>query len=179
MRAPVSYMDSCRLVEPHMAVDAASAIPSAVGLVAVIHTHCHHVLPSIYNIRCKVVAERTISVWSLSEQCAVDPHLCIHIHPVKVDVHHLSLVSIINCECLAIPSDTARQCSAAIARRCRSREVALDSPVVGHIECVPLAVVIIQSRHLHRVGECKSPSFVKVNSLAGSGSASYGHNDQE
>ena len=105
------------LVDPHMAIYAASAIPSAVGLVAVIHSHCHHVLFAIFYIRCHIIAERTVAVGSLSEQGAVYPHLSVHIHTVEVDVELLSLVGIIHIECLAIPTDTARQCTAAIARR--------------------------------------------------------------
>ena len=92
VRAPVGYMGSCSLVEPHMAIDAATAIPSAVGLVAVVHAHCHNILSTIYNIRCKVVAEGTVAIGALTEQCAVDPHLGVHIHTVEVDVELFALI---------------------------------------------------------------------------------------
>ena len=75
-----------------MAIDAATAIPSAVGLVAVVHAHCHNILSTIYNIRCKVVAEGTVAIGALTEQCAVDPHLGVHIHTVEVDVELFALI---------------------------------------------------------------------------------------
>ena len=55
MSAPMGDMNHMGLVEPHMAVDTTTAIPSAIRLVAVIHTYRHNVLPAIYDIRCKIV----------------------------------------------------------------------------------------------------------------------------
>ena len=55
--SPVSHMYLFGLHEPHMSVDAAATIPSAVGLVAVVHTHSHHILPSKLQMRRKVIPE--------------------------------------------------------------------------------------------------------------------------
>ncbi len=109
MHPPVFHMHIGGFGKPHMAVDTASAIPSGIRLIAIIHTHSHHVATG-YEIRCDVVFKRAITVRAVAHFLTVDIDTGIHIHSVELNEVAFSLF-FLQIESLAIPSNAARKCS--------------------------------------------------------------------
>lgn len=91
----------------------------------------------------------------------VDPHLAISIDAVKLDKDRLSFHAQWHSECLAIPANATRQCTAASARRRLFTKLAFDTPVVWQIESSPLRIVQIHILSPGNIAELKAPILVE------------------
>ena len=71
------------LREPNMTVDAASAVPTGVRLVAVVYFYNHHVL-ALAKIRSDVIFKRTITIRAGAHFLTVDINGGVHINAIKL-----------------------------------------------------------------------------------------------
>ena len=149
------------LVEPYMAVDATSRIPTAVRLVAIIDLHGDYIIAFLINIRCKVVLECAVAIRTSTQLMTIDIDSGVHIHAIESNGISVILILGIDGEMLAIPSDATRQRTAAGTRRIVGREVALYRPVVWEIEMTPCPVGIVALFHSHRICQIEKPSLVE------------------
>ena len=164
--APMLHMDGIGLRQPHVAIDAAARIPAAVGLVAIIHAHSHHVL-ALLHVGRNIVFKRTVAVRPVANFLTVDIDRRIHIYPVKLqEITVIADCFTINGKVLSIPTYTARQSASRGTTGITHLEVALNSPVVRHVELPPPRIVILGLRHLSRVAQQETPVAVKVQSLS-------------
>ena len=132
-----------------MTVDTTATIPARVRLVAVIHPHGHYVL-ALLHVRRDVILETRIAIRTEADLLAV--HIDRRVHIDAVELQEIFLVdNRRQREMLPVPPDSTRQGTTAGTTGVTHVEVALDGPVVGHIETAPIAVVIIHLRHLSRV----------------------------
>ena len=124
-----------------MAVDAASAVPTAVGLVAVIHLYGDNVVAVGTQPGREFVAETAVSVGTLAQFVTVYIHGGVHIHTVEIDEIAFARLWL-QLQLLAIPPYSAGQCAAARSRRVGSGKVALYRPVVRKVEKPPGGIII-------------------------------------
>ena len=82
--APMLYMDGIGLCEPYVPINAAARVPAAVGLVAVVHTHSHHVV-ALTDVGCDVVLEGTVAVGTEAHLLTVDIDSGVHIDTVELE----------------------------------------------------------------------------------------------
>ena len=101
-----------------MAIDSRTAIPSAVRLPRVIHSHSHGV-HSLLDVRKDIEFERGIAVEMGPHQSPIDIDLQVLVNSLEVEPKRLSLprleVSVL--ESFAIPANASRIVTAAISRR--------------------------------------------------------------
>lgn len=101
-----------------MAIDSRTAIPSAVRLPRVIHSHSHGV-HSLLDVRKDIEFERGIAVEMGPHQSPIDIDLRVLVNSLEVEPKRLSLprleVSVL--ESFAIPANASRIVTAAISRR--------------------------------------------------------------
>lgn len=101
-----------------MAIDSRTAIPSAVRLPRVIHSHSHGV-HSLLDVRRDFEFERGIAVEMGPHQSSIDIDLRVLVNSLEVEPKRLSLprleVSVL--ESFAIPANASRIVTAAISRR--------------------------------------------------------------
>ena len=134
--SPQGHMDVGKRAQPHVAVDAAAAVPARVGLLGVVDVHGHHVA-ALAEPGSEVVAERGIAVGASAETMAVDVDGGVHVGAVEVDVGVLFKLFGTHFKALSVPADAAGESSAAGAAGIVDAEVALDGPVVGQREASP------------------------------------------
>ena len=128
--------------KPNMAIDAATAVPTAVGLVAVVHFDSDHIVTFFIYIRCKVVFETAISIGAGAELMAVDIDRGVHVDTIEANDIAVELLLGVDGEMLAIPAHSSGQGTTAGTRGITWQEVALDRPVVGQVERSPSLVGI-------------------------------------
>ena len=101
-----------------MAIDSRTAIPSAVRLPRVIHSHSHGV-HSLLDVRRDIEFERGIAVEMGPHQSSIDIDLRVLVNSLEVEPKRLSLprleVSVL--ESFAIPANASRIVTAVISRR--------------------------------------------------------------
>ena len=101
-----------------MAIDSRTAIPSAIRLPRVIHSHSHGV-HSLLDVRRDIEFERGIAVEMGPHQSSIDIDLRVLVNSLEVEPKRLSLprleVSVL--ESFAIPANASRIVTAAISRR--------------------------------------------------------------
>lgn len=101
-----------------MAIDSRTAIPSAVRLPRVIHSHSHGV-HSLLDVRRDIEFERGIAVEMGPHQSSIDIDLRVLVNSLEVEPKRLSLprleVSVL--ESFAIPANASRIVTAAISCR--------------------------------------------------------------
>lgn len=101
-----------------MAIDSRTAIPSAVRLPRVIHSHSHGV-HSLLDVRRDIEFERGIAIEIGPHQSSIDIDLRVLVNSLEVEPKRLSLprleVSVL--ESFAIPANASRIVTAAISRR--------------------------------------------------------------
>lgn len=109
---------------PYMAVYAASAVPSRVGLFRVVDTYGHDVLAGT-EVGRDVAAERYVSVGAHTGRVPVDKDLREHIYAVKIEIDAFvgCKQSTVYVEVFAIPSYSAGKCTPAGSRWVIGREV--------------------------------------------------------
>ena len=159
-------MGSLRLDKPHVAINTTTRIPTAVGLVSIIHSHGNYVVALLVEVRCEVVLERTITIGTSAQVMSIDIHRGIHIHTIEGDGILVIFLLRTDGEVLAIPTDAPRQGSPTRPRRIRRREVALYRPIVRQIEMSPCQVGIVVLLHSHTISEGKEPPLIEIQSLS-------------
>ena len=68
-----------------MAIDAAAAVPSAVGLVAVVHPYRQKIVARGVKVGRELVSNAAVSVWARAQGVAVQVDGGTHIHAIEVD----------------------------------------------------------------------------------------------
>lgn len=101
-----------------MAIDSRTAIPSAVRLPRVIHSHSHGV-HSLLDVRKDIEFERGIAIEMGPHQSSIDIDLRVLVNSLEVEPKRLSLPRLEVCvlESFAIPANASRIVTAAISRR--------------------------------------------------------------
>ena len=138
------HMDRIGLGEPYVTINATTRIPARVRLVGVIHSYSHHIL-ALLDVWCDVVLKARIAIGTEAHFLSVYIHGRVHVHTIELDKHFLNLVER---EMLSVPPYSSRQGSSTCTTWVSHVEVALNGPVMGHIELTPETVVVIHLRHL-------------------------------
>ena len=85
VNTPVLDVDGMGFGEPYVAVDATAGVPTGVGLVGVVDTHCHHVLTFV-DVRGDVVLEAGVAIRAGAYLLAVYEYRRIHVDSVEFEV---------------------------------------------------------------------------------------------
>src|SRR5690349_12125083 len=93
---------------------------------------------------------------------AVDPHIAVRHHAVKLDEITLCLASAGNRKMLSIPSDAGRKKSASATGGILLIEWTVNAPVVGQRNLRPRVVVELAFLCLRRIAPEKQPSSVPI-----------------
>ena len=72
-----------------MAIDAAARIPAGVGLARVVHAHGYHVHAGREVTR-DVVRDAAVTVGTLANVGAVDPHFAVHVDAIELEPGHFA-----------------------------------------------------------------------------------------
>ena len=161
---PVLDVDGMGFGEPYVAVDATAGVPTGVGLVGVVDTHCHHVLTFV-NVGGNVVLEAGVAIRAGAYLLAVYEYRRIHVDSVELQEGFLAACR--QRENLPVPADATGEGTAGGAAGVAIVEIALDGPVVRNIESAPMGIVILRTGHLGRVAQDELPVVIKTNSLSG------------
>ena len=156
-------MDGIGLRQPHMAIDATARVPARIRLVRIIHPDSHHVL-TLLHIRCDIILKTRIAIRPEAHLLTI--HIYRRVHVNTVEFEEAFLAASRQREMLPVPSDSPWQGTTACATGVSHIEVALDGPVVGHVEQSPTCIVIVRLRHLGTVSQYKPPALVEVHSFS-------------
>ena len=141
----LSDMHRGHRLQPHMAVDARTRIPAAIGLLRVVDLHHHLVLRG--QIRGNIHRKRRVAIGMLSGLLSIHEHLSLLVDALEVQPHHLALgcnkfFAILALAAFKPAATRARSTLAGIWSR-------IDVPVVRQI-------------HAHRLSVmCKRPTKVE------------------
>ena len=83
--APMPHMNILCGVKPHMTINAATTIPSAVRLQSIIHTHSNHIVASM-QIACKLIAKRAVSIRSSTQSLTVNINSRVHVNAIEINI---------------------------------------------------------------------------------------------
>ena len=161
---PVLNVDGMGFGEPNMAVDATAGVPTGVGLVGVVDTHCHHVLTFV-DVRGDVVLEAGVAIRAGAYLLAVYEYRRIHVD--SVELQEILFFACRQRKVFPVPPDATGEGTAGGAAGVAIVEIALDGPVVRDIESAPMGIVILRTGHLSRVAQDELPVVIKTNSLSG------------
>ena len=125
-----------RLQQIDVAVDARTAVPTAVGLLAVVHTHGDDIVACWVNPLADVIFEGDIAVRTSAKFVAIDIDGGVHINAVELDEPQLVFLTI-HFEMFSIPAYATLQGASSCSSRRGCHEIALNTPVVGKVETTP------------------------------------------
>lgn len=144
-------------------IDSRTAIPSAVRLPRVIHSHSHGV-HSLLDVRRDIEFERGIAIEMGPHQSSIDIDLRVLVNSLEVEPKRLSLprleVSVL--ESFAIPANASRIVTAAISCRRISLRGMIDVPVMWQVYALPFRVVKLGKLCVSHIFLHKSPAKVEV-----------------
>ncbi len=124
--------------EFHVAIDARTGVPARIGFARVVDPYCKHIV-SFTQIWSKVVIERNVSVWPLTEQMPVEIHFASVVDTFKIYERHIRVLG--RClETLAVPANATRKKSGTGIERWRRQR--LYAPVMRQIEHTPCGIVV-------------------------------------
>ena len=134
MDTPMLHVDVAGLSQPDVAVDAAARVPARVGLVAVVDTHGHHVV-ALMHVGRDIVLEAGVTVGPVAHLLSVHVDGAVHVHAVKLEEKPFwCAVTLWQRERLTVPPYSTRQRTTAGTAGIAFVEVALDGPVVRHVQ---------------------------------------------
>ena len=161
---PVLDVDGMGFGEPYMAVDATAGVPTGVGLVGVVDTHCHHVLTFV-DVRGDVVLEAGVAIRARAYLLSIDINGGVHVNTIELQEGFLAACR--QRKVFPVPPDATGEGTTGGAAGVAIVEIALDGPVVRDIESAPMGIVILRTGHLSRVAQDELPVVIKTNSLSG------------
>ena len=80
---PVLHVDGVGLRHPHMTVDTTATIPARVRLIAVIHSHSHHVL-TLLHVRRDVILKTRIAIRTETDLLPIHIDRRVHIDAIEL-----------------------------------------------------------------------------------------------
>ena len=150
-----------------MSIDSRSTIPSAVGLLGIIHTNSDGI-DTFFDIRRDLDLERCVAIEMSANLSTVYEYLAILVDSFEMEPEALAFaglkVSIPHL--LSIPTDTAWVVSTSILSRCISLGVMIDIPVMGKVYSCPLAVITRGKLCFLHILLYEFPAKIKVLHLA-------------
>ena len=73
-------------IKPHMAIDTRPGVPTAIGLLRVVHANHQFVWSLVFiNIRCDIDCERSITITMLSGLLTIYENFCFLVHTFEVE----------------------------------------------------------------------------------------------
>ncbi len=98
--------------QPDVAVYAAAAIPTGVGLLGIVNANGYSVFTVRIEIRSEIVAERSIAIGAGAEFMTIDEDCGVHIGSIEVNVYFIFGLVGRESESLAVPAYSAGESSA-------------------------------------------------------------------
>ena len=156
--APEGEVDLGGGDEPDGAVDAGARVPAGVVLPGVVHAHGQDVVLAGAEVGCELVEEGGESAGAIAEQVAVEVHAGAVVHAFEVDVEAAGGCCCGFCgrEVAAVPGDASGE--VALAGAAVGRHGQRHTPVVGHADARPAAVVVLGAEGCGVVGEAEEPA---------------------
>src|ERR1700728_2936394 len=132
-------MQSARGKQPGVSIDAGPGIPAAIGLMRVIHPDGNHVIvvAAEVDMRGEVIEKRNVTIRTVAQRLAVDPHLAILVDAIELEGELFVLVRFGHAKALAVPANSSRQIATTRTGGFSLVERSFDTPVVGKIEELP------------------------------------------
>ena len=126
-------------LQPHMAVDARTRVPTAIGLLGVVHLHHDLVLSLLQQVGGDIKGEGGVAVGMLSCLLSVNEHGGMLIDAFEMEFHHFTFGGL---EAFAVFTLTGLEPATTCARRTSGGVGSgVDVPVVGKVNTDGLAVL--------------------------------------
>ena len=150
-----------------MSIDSRSTIPSAVGLLGIIHTNSDGI-DTFFDTRRDLDLERCVAIEVSANLDAIHENLAVLVDSFEVEPEALAFASFQVCipHLLSIPADTAWVVSTSILSRCISLGAMIDIPVMGKVYSCPLAVITRGKLCFLHILLYEFPAKIKVLHLA-------------
>ena len=151
----------------HIAVNSASGVPAAAGLL-IIDPNCNDVFSHTVCNQCirNVIGKGGISVGEIADHRAVDIYRAVHINAVEVQIKPLIRQLLWEDTGLAVPSNTAIQIGTRSPGRRIGIEILLDAVVMRKIQITPATIVKIDFASILFITQTELPVSIKIYCLA-------------